>query len=300
MNLFTRVSVPLQIAAGANNACAVTPNPVAPEFLVSLNTCTPPDPDQPQMTENAKTIEAILVQIVARLGGKLDPIWNGPNGHDPYWQTRSACTPEENERIQVEEEWARWCTELQAGTVYGTATGYGPTMTDVFFYKAFHDSNPVVPVRMACQQLCTYPYYSRGLTFDKVQGGGSYGVTAGPNGYLSALFKGKWDQNGKYANIPAAFGRPAGPMGGPWALARSWAFSRLLIRVMIRRSRSSVQAHTSPTSSAPPRASQLLNSSTPARSCTPAVARRICNSPRPTRPLRVATTTISSSTRPLP
>ncbi len=228
---------PLEIASDMNNACALTPDPVAPEFLVSLNTCTPPEKVQPQLDPgSAKAVEAILEHIVGRLNGSLDPIWNGPDGHDPYWQPRAGCTPGEVDRLLAEEEWARWCTELMAATGYGGVSEYGSGyFDDVRFFRAFQDlpadrakqkdqplddaersrlPNPVVPVKMACQQLCTYAYYSMGLPFDKVRSQGSasagYGVTASSNGHLSHLFNGGWDRSATYANLQNAHARQAG------------------------------------------------------------------------------------------
>jgi hypothetical protein len=209
----TVMPMPLQIAAGVNNACAVTPDPVAPEFLLSLNTCTPPGKPQPSLDPTSvKTVEAILEHIVRRLNGPLDPIWDGPDGHDAYWEPRTGCTPEENGRIQADEEWARWCTELMVGTGYGSTTEYGSaSFSDRKFFAAFGTENPVVPVKLACQQLCTYAYYSRGWTFEEVQGNGYCGVTAAQNTHLNHLFEGGWDANPTYREVHAGFTRANGP-----------------------------------------------------------------------------------------
>lgn len=205
---------PLVVASGPLNTGAVAGDPVAPEFLVSVNTCTPKEWVNSHVDPlSGPVIQSILEHLVTRLNGSLDPIWDGPDGHDPEWAPRASSTPAEKDAILADEEWARWCTELMAGTVYGAASGYGAKhFTDIVFYKAFNDaSNPVVPVRMACQQLCTYAYYSRGLSYAEVADSAqkSIGVTAGPNSHLAAIFDGGWDGSSKYADLTEALARKA-------------------------------------------------------------------------------------------
>lgn len=213
MGSLTLVSMPLQVASGQQNACAVTADPVAPEFLVSLNTCTPKEKPQPSMDPmDAATVQAILDQVVARLNGPLDAIWNGCDGNHPEWAPKPTSTPAQKASIEADEIWARWCTELMVGTGYGGTPEYGSGIfNDEKFYRAFAASNPVVPVKMACQQLCTYAYYSRGWTFDEVQGNGLYGVTAAQNSHLDKLFESGWDTDAAYRVVKAGFGRAKGP-----------------------------------------------------------------------------------------
>jgi len=159
---------------------------------------------------DAATIQAILDQVVARLNGSLDAIWDGCDGNHAEWAPKPGSTPPQTALIEAEKIWARWCTELMVGTGYGGTPEYGSaSFDDLKFFRAFGADNPVVPVKMACQQLCTYAYYSRGWTFGEVQGKGLYGVTAAQNTHLNHLFEGDWDTDAAFSVVKAGFGRAA-------------------------------------------------------------------------------------------
>jgi len=115
--------------------------------------------------------------------------------------------------------------------------GYGAKpnahqFSDNYFFQAFFGDNPVVPVGMACQQLCTFAYYSRGYEYAEVTGSWiepnepppepgkpkkkrlpGVGVTASNNSHLNHLFVGSWDANKKYGNLDEGFDRNPGSLG---------------------------------------------------------------------------------------
>lgn len=223
----------LQVSAGNLSTGALSRDPKAPELLVAINSCTvPPGEDVPQLDPGqASSIEAILAQIWKRLTGGLDHVWQSPDGHDPEWEPRpesaasapGAAPAPSAQEIRAEEGWARWCSELLDLTPYGGARSYGGGIgrEDPDFYSAFKSPNPVVPITMACQQLCTYAILSRGYSVLDIgwkpppspgqkKNDAIVGVTAGNNGHLGHLFLGGWDKDPQFADIGRALGRAAG------------------------------------------------------------------------------------------
>lgn len=224
---------PLQVSPGNLSTAAPPRDPRAPELLVAINTCdVPPGEVVPQLDPNqASSIEAILTQLWKRLTGGLDHVWKSPDGHDPEWEPRPADPPPApgagptDDPVAIEEGWARWCSELMDATPYGAARSYRDKhLEDADFFEAFMSDNPVAPILMACQQLCTFALLSRGYTLLEVSGkppekrrppGGqpvkpTCGVSAGDNGYLGHLFEGGWDQSPKHASIAQALARAPG------------------------------------------------------------------------------------------
>lgn len=216
----------LQVSAGNISTGALPRDPKAPELLVAINTCpVPPGEDVPQLDPGqASSVEAILAQIWKRLTGGLDYVWQSPDGHHPEWEPRAespapapgAGPAPSADEIRAEESWARCCSELLDLTPYGAARSYGGGKEDVDFYDAFQSKNPVVPILMACQQLCTYAIMSRGYSplemswKPKGQKKATVGVSAGNNGHLAHLFLGGWDTRRQFADIEQALGRAAG------------------------------------------------------------------------------------------
>jgi hypothetical protein len=221
---------PAQAVSGQPTSLSTSYEPKAPQLSVAINTSPVPEPIQQDLpVDAASTITAILKQIHSRLTGGLSMVWDGPDGHDPEWEPK---TPEDSKHYpsgicrtsatMVEEEaWARACSELLVGASYGTSSMYGATVasitkpgttetfSDASFYKTFWTDNPVYPIVMACQQLCTYALLIRGYTTHALSDKNTIGVSAGPNDYLS-IFQGRWDTSSNYQNIAKAFGRKKG------------------------------------------------------------------------------------------
>lgn len=178
----------VHVDSGPLSSVAVSGSAVVPEFLVSLNSCKPTlSRSLSSSLGRAQAVQAILEQIVARLDGTLDDVWNGPDGSDPHWAPRAGMSPDEAQVVEADEAWARWCTELMLCTGYGSTKEYdASTFKDKRFFDSFWSDNPVVPVKMACQQLCTYALYSRGFSQSEVssKNGSIVGVSSGPSGYL--------------------------------------------------------------------------------------------------------------------
>ncbi|MBL9020887.1 MAG: hypothetical protein JNL21_01755 [Myxococcales bacterium] len=166
-------------------------------------------------------MQIILEHIKARLDGPLDDIWQGPDGHDPAWQPRAGMTPEEISALIVEERWARWCTELLVGTGYGGSEAYGSgKFTDKQFFEAFGRDEPVVSVRMACQQLCTYALLSRGFGLSELTGNGTVGISSGPCAYLVDKCFESWEAKAGDETIGGAQGALARHPGlGPGSVS---------------------------------------------------------------------------------
>ncbi len=231
---------PAQATPGQANTVSPPYAPNAPQLSVAVNTSKPPEPPQTGLkTDEAATITAILKQIYGRLKGGLDPVWQGPDGHDPEWEPQPDMPDDIKKLVAAEEKWARLCSELLVGASYGSTTMYGawkekakgrkdeeiPRYRDSDYYRQFWTSDPVLPIYMACQQLCTFALLTRGLSTYDVSGPhkknddagdkepkGSIGVSAGHNSYLSHLFQGGWDTKKKHQDIGEAITRKEGPL----------------------------------------------------------------------------------------
>lgn len=246
---------PANAASGQTNTLSPPYGPRAPQLAVAVNTCTPPEKEQKSLAADAATtITEILKQICSRLKGGLDPVWKGSDGHDPEWEPQTSKTKDENALIEAEEKWARLCSELLVGVTYGSINNYGAQAPGVASYddtecfRLFWTSDPVIPIYLACQQLCTYALMMRGFsTYDlsghakagsgkddqkpdekkaeekpkekkkgekgaEKKAGGSIGVSAGNNGTLDHMFQGGWDPKPAFANIEEALKRKQGSL----------------------------------------------------------------------------------------
>jgi len=202
--------------------------PKAPQLSVALNT-SPVDPkeDVPDLAiDTAATIQKILEQIHGRLVAGLGKVWEGPNGHDLEWDTVPPDPNNPNADLSkagtqqlAEEVWARHCAEIMLGTTYGTATFYGskPVWADKDYFKFFVGDNPVLPVAMACQQLCTFALLSQGRAIEELSSKGkakNVGISAGKNDYLPWIYDGKFETSTKYSVLANAVKRKAPPERG--------------------------------------------------------------------------------------
>ena len=235
---------PAYATSGPQATLSTIYDPKAPQLSVAINTSPVPEPIQRELpVDKASTITTIVKQIYGRLTSGLGTVWEGPDGHDPEWEPNP---PEGGKHypsgicreatMGEEEMWARACSELMVGASYGTCSMYNATkpgtksiFTDADFYRTFWTDNPVYPIVMACQQLCTYALLLRGYTTfdlsghtrpphgpskvppsaDKSLPKGAIGVSAGPNSYLT-IFKGGWDTSSQYKNIANTFTRKKG------------------------------------------------------------------------------------------
>lgn len=214
-----------QATAGQPTVLSPPHDPKAPQLSVALNTSpVPPKEDVPELdVDKAATVGKILEQIHGRLVGGLGPVWEGPNGHDLEWDVPKADSKDPNADVSgasaqlvAEETWARFCSEMMLGATYGTSSFYGskPYWKDQDFFKFFVSDNPVVPLAMACQQLCTFALLSQGRLLVELTSKGNVGVSAGSNAYLPWLYDGPWDKSVKYSNLAAAVKRKALPERG--------------------------------------------------------------------------------------
>jgi hypothetical protein len=221
---------PLQGQATTATPTTLSPPhiPRAPQLSVALNTSPVPDGENvPQLeVDKAATVGKILEQIQKRLKGGLARVWEGPNGHDLEWEVEK----NPSEQLAAEEVWARWCSELLVGVTYGTAPLYGsdPYWKDKDYFGFFMSDNPVVPIAMACQQLCTFALLSQGRQLfelsgklppkpkdpSKKAGDRVVGCTAGSNAYLPWIYDGKFETSTKFATLANAVKRKAPPERG--------------------------------------------------------------------------------------
>jgi hypothetical protein len=207
-------------------------DPVAPQLSVALNTSPVPDgEDVPTLeVDKAATIGKILEQIHNRLKGGLSRVWEGPHGHDIEWEVVKNPSGDPNadlsgasEQLVAEETWARWCSEMMVGVTYGTASLYGskPYWGDGDYFAFFNSENPVVPIAMACQQLCTFALLSQGRQLFELSAKRTkknpkpdVGCSAGSNAYLEWIYDGKFETEGKFATLAKAIQRKAPPERG--------------------------------------------------------------------------------------
>jgi hypothetical protein len=213
----------------------------APQLSVAINTSPVPEPIQRDLpVDQASTIGTILTQIYGRLAGGLDVVWKGPDGTgsgpegqpslwDPNPSNDSKYYPSgivKPPNMADEEAWARAVSEILVGASYGQAsmsnaqqnagtTTPGKLWLDDDYYRTFGSDNPVLPIVMECQQMCTYALLTRGYTLTMLTGlvpktkKGIIGVNAGSNKHLDPIFQNKWEPKPDCGSDPGkALARP--------------------------------------------------------------------------------------------
>ncbi|MFO0762351.1 MAG: hypothetical protein U0359_38280 [Byssovorax sp.] len=223
---------PLNGQATTAQTTALSPPhiPMAPQLSVALNTSpVPKEEDVPNLeVDKVENIGKVLTQLQKRLQDGLAKVWEGPNGHDIEWDQVKSSDPNadvsaEGEQQLAEETWARWCSEMIVGVTYGTASLYGsdPYWGDKDYFRFFMDENPVIPIAMACQQLCTFALLSQGRQLFELTGPRpkaskksnkpppepDVGVTAGSNASLAWIYDGKFETSSKFATLANAIKR---------------------------------------------------------------------------------------------
>lgn len=206
MSLPPHITPILQASAnGLQNTGATVRDTIAPELLGAINTCTPePLFPKPSAIDGPKAVLEILAHISRRLQAGLDEVWSSPDCHESAWTDIYA---NDADQLDVDEKWARCCTELMAGITYGSFQNYNAIISDSKGFEWFEsETNPVVPIAMACQQLCSYALMVRGYSKLAINGG----VNAGINSHLNPLFMGNWSNDPSLMRVDAGFRRPAG------------------------------------------------------------------------------------------
>ncbi len=107
-------------------------------------------------------------------------------------------------------------SEMMVDATYGTSSFYGsnPYWKDQDYFKFFVSDNPVVPIAMACQQLCTFALLSQGRMIVELTSKGNVRISAGANAYLPWIYDGPWEKSAKYADLATAVKRKAFPERG--------------------------------------------------------------------------------------